>query len=151
MAWRISFWPKCGTWCRRCPLWSSSFPVLPWMWIFSSDTSANVRLFTVSEINEHPKCISYHVVVYWQNWMDLMIDSPEMFGLTVHGNLIFKHHCMSSFKVKGRPFDVKTLFLEDILRTTGYTSKEMAKYKAEMQKGELYYLSIISAFKTLTH
>ncbi|XP_026778235.2 3'-5' RNA helicase YTHDC2 isoform X2 [Pangasianodon hypophthalmus] len=36
--------------------------------------------------------------------------------------------------IKGRPYDVKQLFLEDILRTTGYTNKEMAKYKAEMQK-----------------
>lgn len=80
-----------------------------------------------------------------------MINCPKMFGLTVHGNLILEHNCMSFFKVKGRPFDVKTLFLEDILRTTGYTSKEMAKYKAEVQKGELYYLSIISAFETLTH
>lgn len=44
---------------------------------------------------------------------------------------------LSFFEVKGRPYDVKALFLEDILRTTGYTNKEMAEYKAEMQKGDL--------------
>ncbi|XP_060769254.1 3'-5' RNA helicase YTHDC2 isoform X2 [Neoarius graeffei] len=42
-------------------------------------------------------------------------------------------HCPIIY-IKGRPYDVKPLFLEDILRTTGYTNKEMAKYKAEMQK-----------------
>ncbi|XP_046695523.1 3'-5' RNA helicase YTHDC2 isoform X1 [Silurus meridionalis] len=36
--------------------------------------------------------------------------------------------------IKGRPYEVKALFLEDILRTTGYTNKDMAKYKAEIQK-----------------
>ncbi|GAA6095870.1 3'-5' RNA helicase YTHDC2 isoform X1 [Tachysurus ichikawai] len=36
--------------------------------------------------------------------------------------------------IKGRPYDVKSVFLEDILRTTGYTNKEMAKYKSEIKK-----------------
>ncbi|KAM4710439.1 3'-5' RNA helicase YTHDC2 [Discoglossus pictus] len=35
--------------------------------------------------------------------------------------------------IQGRPFEVKELFLEDILRTTGYTNKEMLKYKKEKQ------------------
>uniref|UniRef100_A0AAY4BF79 RNA helicase n=1 Tax=Denticeps clupeoides TaxID=299321 RepID=A0AAY4BF79_9TELE len=38
--------------------------------------------------------------------------------------------------IKGRPFEVKHLFLEDILRTTGYANKDMLKYTKEMQKGE---------------
>lgn len=29
------------------------------------------------------------------------------------------------------------MFLEDILRTTGYTNKEMLKYKKEKQRGKL--------------
>lgn len=37
--------------------------------------------------------------------------------------------------VQGRPFEVKEMFLEDILRSTGYTNKEMAKYKKEKQRG----------------
>lgn len=38
--------------------------------------------------------------------------------------------------VPGRPFEVKELFLENILRTTGYTNKDMMKYKKEKQKGK---------------
>ncbi|XP_017315800.1 3'-5' RNA helicase YTHDC2 isoform X2 [Ictalurus punctatus] len=45
--------------------------------------------------------------------------------------------------IKGRPYDVKALFLEDILRTTGYTNKEMAEYKAEMQKEAKQQTSLI--------
>ncbi|XP_069818801.1 3'-5' RNA helicase YTHDC2 isoform X3 [Dendropsophus ebraccatus] len=33
--------------------------------------------------------------------------------------------------IQGRPFEVKEMFLEDILRTTGYTNKDMLKYKKE--------------------
>ncbi|XP_044131856.1 3'-5' RNA helicase YTHDC2 [Bufo gargarizans] len=35
--------------------------------------------------------------------------------------------------IQGRPFEVKEMFLEDILRTTGYTNKDMLKYKKEKQ------------------
>ncbi|KAJ8395601.1 hypothetical protein AAFF_G00030820 [Aldrovandia affinis] len=38
--------------------------------------------------------------------------------------------------IKGRPFEVKEVFLEDILRTTGYNNKDMMKYKKEIQKEE---------------
>ncbi|XP_023587729.1 3'-5' RNA helicase YTHDC2 isoform X3 [Trichechus manatus latirostris] len=38
--------------------------------------------------------------------------------------------------IQGRPFEVKEMFLEDILRTTGYTNKEMLKYKKEKQREE---------------
>uniref|UniRef100_A0A8C5N2A5 3'-5' RNA helicase YTHDC2 n=1 Tax=Leptobrachium leishanense TaxID=445787 RepID=A0A8C5N2A5_9ANUR len=38
--------------------------------------------------------------------------------------------------ISGRPYEVKELFLEDILRTTGYTNKEMLKYKKEKQSEE---------------
>ncbi|KAI4886479.1 hypothetical protein NFI96_011911 [Prochilodus magdalenae] len=44
--------------------------------------------------------------------------------------------------IKGRPFEVKQLFLEDILRTTGYMSKDMVKYKKEMQKEEKQQTSL---------
>jgi len=42
----------------------------------------------------------------------------------------------SCYLVQGRPFEVKEMFLEDILRTTGYTNKEMLKYKKEKQREE---------------
>ncbi|XP_068103375.1 3'-5' RNA helicase YTHDC2 isoform X2 [Hyperolius riggenbachi] len=35
--------------------------------------------------------------------------------------------------IPGRPFEVKEMFLEDILRTTGYRNKDMLKYKKEKQ------------------
>uniref|UniRef100_H9GD25 3'-5' RNA helicase YTHDC2 n=1 Tax=Anolis carolinensis TaxID=28377 RepID=H9GD25_ANOCA len=38
--------------------------------------------------------------------------------------------------IPGRPFEVKEMFLEDLLRTTGYTNKEMIKYKKEKQREE---------------
>jgi hypothetical protein len=44
--------------------------------------------------------------------------------------------------VQGRPFEVKEMFLEDILRTTGYTNKEMLKYKKEKQRGKLFIKEI---------
>lgn len=37
--------------------------------------------------------------------------------------------------VQGRPFEVKEMFLEDILRSTGYANKGMVKYKNEKQQG----------------
>ncbi|XP_064165023.1 3'-5' RNA helicase YTHDC2 [Anguilla rostrata] len=44
--------------------------------------------------------------------------------------------------IKGRPFEVKEVFLEDILRTTGYTNKDMIKYRKEMQKEEKQQTSL---------
>nr|XP_046173076.1 3'-5' RNA helicase YTHDC2 isoform X1 [Oncorhynchus gorbuscha] len=44
--------------------------------------------------------------------------------------------------IKGRPFEVKQLFLEDILRTTGYSNKDMRKYKKEIQREEKQQMSL---------
>ncbi|XP_073697034.1 3'-5' RNA helicase YTHDC2-like isoform X1 [Garra rufa] len=44
--------------------------------------------------------------------------------------------------IKGSPYEVKQLFLEDILRTTGYTNKDMMKYKKEAQKEERQQTSL---------
>ncbi|XP_065600330.1 3'-5' RNA helicase YTHDC2 [Cyrtonyx montezumae] len=38
--------------------------------------------------------------------------------------------------IKGRPFEVKEMFLEDILRSTGYINKKMVKYMKEKQREE---------------
>uniref|UniRef100_H0ZVF4 RNA helicase n=1 Tax=Taeniopygia guttata TaxID=59729 RepID=H0ZVF4_TAEGU len=38
--------------------------------------------------------------------------------------------------IQGRPFQVKEMFLEDILRSTGYANKEMVKYKEKKQQEE---------------
>lgn len=52
--------------------------------------------------------------------------------LTRHLLILYELFILS---VQGRPFEVKEMFLEDILRTTGYTNKEMVKYKKEKQRG----------------
>lgn len=44
--------------------------------------------------------------------------------------------------IEGCPYEVKQLFLEDILRTTGYTNKDMIKYKKEAQKEERQQTSL---------
>ncbi|KAL2293879.1 hypothetical protein Nmel_007577 [Mimus melanotis] len=44
--------------------------------------------------------------------------------------------CCPVIHIQGRPFEVKEMFLEDILRSTGYTNKEMVKYKTEKQQEE---------------
>ncbi|KAG7476581.1 hypothetical protein MATL_G00084360 [Megalops atlanticus] len=44
--------------------------------------------------------------------------------------------------IKGRPYEVKELFLEDILRTTGYSNKDMIKYRKEMHKEEKQQTSL---------
>ncbi|XP_048449612.1 3'-5' RNA helicase YTHDC2-like [Rhincodon typus] len=49
--------------------------------------------------------------------------------------------------IQGRPFEVKELFLEDILRTTGYTNKEMLKYKKEKQREEKQQTNLSEWYK----
>lgn len=44
--------------------------------------------------------------------------------------------------IKGCPYEVKQLFLEDILRSTAYTNKDMIKYKKEAQKEESQQCSL---------
>ncbi|XP_042579270.1 LOW QUALITY PROTEIN: 3'-5' RNA helicase YTHDC2-like [Cyprinus carpio] len=44
--------------------------------------------------------------------------------------------------IKGCPYEVKQLFLEDILRTTGYINKDMMKYKKEAQREERQQTSL---------
>ncbi|KAM7320259.1 hypothetical protein ACRRTK_020702 [Alexandromys fortis] len=59
--------------------------------------------------------------------------------LSLANIFLFSFPCYSGKQehpVQGRPFEVKEMFLEDILRTTGYTNKEMLKYKKEKQREE---------------
>ncbi|KAG2466971.1 YTDC2 helicase, partial [Polypterus senegalus] len=44
--------------------------------------------------------------------------------------------------VQGKLYEVKELFLEDILRSTGYANKEMIKYKKDKQKEEKQHASL---------
>lgn len=48
------------------------------------------------------------------------------------------------FLVKGRLFEVKELFLEDVLKLTGFHNKDMKKFKEETQTGmELLIISSV--------
>jgi len=49
------------------------------------------------------------------------------------------------FLVKGRQFEVKDLFLEDILRLTDFNNRDMWKYKEETKRS-MKFLSICSKF-----
>ncbi|XP_029921977.1 3'-5' RNA helicase YTHDC2 isoform X2 [Myripristis murdjan] len=51
--------------------------------------------------------------------------------------------------IKARLLEVKQLFLEDILRLTGYTNKDMMKYKEEMQRKEKKKKALTKWFKTV--
>uniref|UniRef100_A0A3Q4M2M3 RNA helicase n=1 Tax=Neolamprologus brichardi TaxID=32507 RepID=A0A3Q4M2M3_NEOBR len=49
--------------------------------------------------------------------------------------------------LKGRHFEVKEFFLEDILRLTGFTRKDMRKYKEETEKSMTAHTHIYTAFQ----
>uniref|UniRef100_A0A3B4FFA4 RNA helicase n=1 Tax=Pundamilia nyererei TaxID=303518 RepID=A0A3B4FFA4_9CICH len=50
--------------------------------------------------------------------------------------------------LKGRHFEVKEFFLEDILRLTGFTRKDMRKYKEETEKKQKYLTEWCQAVQT---
>uniref|UniRef100_A0A4W3KB39 RNA helicase n=1 Tax=Callorhinchus milii TaxID=7868 RepID=A0A4W3KB39_CALMI len=104
-----------------------------------------------------------HVIV-----VSLLRDCFSDFLLTKLRDLIQKHPCLrlvlSSaaldvnlfvryftgcpiIYIQGRPFEVKELFLEDILRSTGYTNKEMSKYKKEKQREEKQQTNLSEWYK----
>ncbi|CAB1318506.1 unnamed protein product [Coregonus sp. 'balchen'] len=55
---------------------------------------------------------------------------------------LFLRYFSSCPVIHRRPFEVKQLFLEDILRTTGYANKDMMKYKKEIQREEKQQTSL---------
>ncbi|XP_069738647.1 3'-5' RNA helicase YTHDC2-like isoform X1 [Phaenicophaeus curvirostris] len=54
-------------------------------------------------------------------------------------------------RIQGRPFEVKEMFLEDILRSTGYTNKEMLKYQKEKQQEEKQQSTLTEWCSTQEH
>lgn len=53
----------------------------------------------------------------------------------------------SVFQVKGRQFEVKEFFLEDILRLTGFNQKDMKTYKEEMQRSMNENNKVVTNYK----
>ncbi|XP_027526656.1 3'-5' RNA helicase YTHDC2 isoform X1 [Neopelma chrysocephalum] len=100
-------------------------------------TLSNVTHVIVDEVHERDRfsdflLIKLRDVLQTQTNLKLIISSAAL-----DANLFIRYFgCCPVIHIQGRPFEVKEMFLEDILRSTGYTNKEMMKYKKEKQQEE---------------
>ncbi|XP_017662846.1 PREDICTED: probable ATP-dependent RNA helicase YTHDC2 [Lepidothrix coronata] len=100
-------------------------------------TLSNVTHVIVDEVHERDRfsdflLIKLRDVLQTQTNLKLIISSAAL-----DANLFIRYFgCCPVIHIQGRPFEVKEMFLEDILRSTGYTNKEMIKYKKEKQQEE---------------
>ncbi|XP_050186132.1 3'-5' RNA helicase YTHDC2-like [Myiozetetes cayanensis] len=100
-------------------------------------TLSNVTHVIVDEVHERDRfsdflLIKLRDVLQTQTNLKLIISSAAL-----DANLFIRYFgCCPVIYIQGRPFEVKEMFLEDILRSTGYTNKEMIKYKKEKQREE---------------
>ncbi|XP_027762473.1 3'-5' RNA helicase YTHDC2 isoform X1 [Empidonax traillii] len=100
-------------------------------------TLSNVTHVIVDEVHERDRfsdflLIKLRDVLQTQTNLKLIISSAAL-----DANLFIRYFgCCPVIHIQGRPFEVKEMFLEDILRSTGYTNKEMIKYKKEKQREE---------------
>ncbi|KAM6230632.1 3'-5' RNA helicase YTHDC2 [Porphyrio hochstetteri] len=89
----------------------------------------------VDEVHERDRysdflLIKLRDVLQKQTHLKLVISSAAL-----DANLFIRYFgSCPVIHIQGRPFEVKEMFLEDILRSTGYTNKEMVKYKEEKQQ-----------------
>ncbi|XP_074669561.1 3'-5' RNA helicase YTHDC2 isoform X2 [Strix aluco] len=100
-------------------------------------TLSTVTHIIVDEVHERDRfsdflLIKLRDVLQKQTNLKLIISSA---ALDAHLFIRYFGSC-PVIHIQGRPFEVKEMFLEDILRSTGYTNKEMAKYKKEKQQEE---------------
>ncbi|KAM7024136.1 3'-5' RNA helicase YTHDC2-like [Acridotheres tristis] len=91
----------------------------------------------VDEVHERDRfsdflLIKLRDVLQNQNNLKLIISSAAL-----DANLFVRYFgSCPIIHIQGRAFEVKEMFLEDILRSTGYTNKEMVKYEKEKQQEE---------------
>ncbi|KAM7024310.1 3'-5' RNA helicase YTHDC2-like [Acridotheres tristis] len=91
----------------------------------------------VDEVHERDRfsdflLIKLRDVLQNQNNLKLIISSAAL-----DANLFVRYFgSCPVIHIQGRAFEVKEMFLEDILRSTGYTNKEMVKYEKEKQQEE---------------
>ncbi|NWI53620.1 YTDC2 helicase, partial [Calyptomena viridis] len=91
----------------------------------------------VDEVHERDRfsdflLIKLRDVLQNQNSLRLIISSAAL-----DANLFIRYFASCPvIHIQGRPFEVKEMFLEDILRSTGYTNTEMVRYKKEKQQEE---------------
>ncbi|XP_029860027.1 3'-5' RNA helicase YTHDC2 isoform X4 [Aquila chrysaetos chrysaetos] len=100
-------------------------------------TLSTVTHVIVDEVHERDRfsdflLIKLRDVLQKQTNLKLIISSAAL-----DANLFIRYFgSCPVIHIQGRPFEVKEMFLEDILRSTGYTNKEMIKYKKEKQREE---------------
>ncbi|KAM9587115.1 3'-5' RNA helicase YTHDC2 isoform 5-T7 [Morphnus guianensis] len=100
-------------------------------------TLSTVTHIIVDEVHERDRfsdflLIKLRDVLQKQTNLKLIISSAAL-----DANLFIRYFgSCPVIHIQGRPFEVKEMFLEDILRSTGYTNKEMIKYKKEKQREE---------------
>ncbi|XP_050768677.1 3'-5' RNA helicase YTHDC2 [Gymnogyps californianus] len=100
-------------------------------------TLSTVTHVIVDEVHERDRfsdflLIKLRDVLQKQTNLKLIISSAAL-----DANLFIRYFgSCPVIHIQGRPFEVKEMFLEDILRSTGYTNKEMLKYKKEKQREE---------------
>ncbi|XP_041567027.1 3'-5' RNA helicase YTHDC2 isoform X3 [Taeniopygia guttata] len=100
-------------------------------------TLSTVTHVIVDEVHERDRfsdflLIKLRDVLQSQANLKLIISSAAL-----DADLFIRYFgCCPVIHIQGRSFEVKEMFLEDILRSTGYTNKDMVKYKKEKQKEE---------------
>ncbi|KAM6329092.1 3'-5' RNA helicase YTHDC2 isoform 1-T1 [Alca torda] len=100
-------------------------------------TLSTVTHVIVDEVHERDRfsdflLIKLRDVLQKQTNLKLIISSAAL-----DANLFIRYFgSCPVIHIQGRPFEVKEMFLEDILRSTGYTNKEMVKYKKEKHREE---------------
>ncbi|KAF4803514.1 putative ATP-dependent RNA helicase YTHDC2 [Turdus rufiventris] len=100
-------------------------------------TLSTVTHVIVDEVHERDRfsdflLIKLRDVLQNQTNLKLIISSAAL-----DANLFIRYFgSCPVIHIQGRAFEVKEMFLEDILRSTGYTNKEMVKYKKEKQQEE---------------
>ncbi|XP_010077327.1 PREDICTED: probable ATP-dependent RNA helicase YTHDC2 [Pterocles gutturalis] len=91
----------------------------------------------VDEVHERDRFSDFLLI----KLRDVLQDQPNLkliiSSAALDANLFIRYFgSCPVIHIQGRPFEVKEMFLEDILRSTGYTNKEMVKYKKEKQREE---------------
>ncbi|KAI1239670.1 hypothetical protein IHE44_0011094 [Lamprotornis superbus] len=110
---------------------------IPWSFTWGGAICIALENEVRDEVHERDRfsdflLIKLRDVLQNQNNLKLIISSAAL-----DANLFIRYFGSCPVihnRIQGRAFEVKEMFLEDILRSTGYTNKEMIKYEKEKQQ-----------------